>query len=136
MTRPARRTAVLLLLAVFIAGAAAGWVLEELVDDIDWPVRSGDHGQANPPARGDTFDEDEEEDFLRTLGLTTAQRDSMDHLLDAGEDRLEAYWAGKLPEMEALLDSTRSAIKASLTPEQRTAYDRWLAGQRHPNFER
>ena len=128
MTWPARRTAILLLLAVFLAGVAAGWVLEEVVDELDWPKqRSG--SSAGAP-RGGTFDDDEEEEFLEGLGLTRAQRDAVDRLLDDAEDRLENYWKTKLPEIQGLLDSTRAGIRSLLTPEQRAAYDRWLAGQR------
>ena len=135
MTWPTRRKAALLLALVFVSGGAAGWLLEEVVDDLDWPAASStDRPHERSGESG--FDEDEEEDFLRTLGLTPTQRDSVDHLLDQGEDRLEAYWAGKLPEIERLLDSTRLAIKALLTPEQRQAYERWLAGQRDATTQR
>ncbi len=129
MNWASRRKALLLLGLVFLAGGATGWVLEDVVD-LDWPSQSANDPLGDHTADGG-FDEDEEEDFLRSLGLSRTQRDSVDHLLDAGEDRLEAYWAGKLPEIETLLDSTRLAIKSLLTPEQRQAYERWLAGQRH-----
>ena len=36
-----RRTAVLVLLAVFLVGGMVGWVLEEIVDDRDWPSARG-----------------------------------------------------------------------------------------------
>ena len=133
MTRASRRKAILLLCLVFFAGVAAGWVLEDVVD-FDWPSQSSRGPSGDHTADGG-FDEDEEEEFLRSLGLTRTQRDSVDHLLDEGEDRLEAYWAGRLPEIETLLDSTRLAIKTLLTPDQRQAYERWLAGQRHTTTE-
>ena len=135
MTWPARRTAILLLLAVFLVGVAAGWVLEEVVDELDWPGQSSGAGRGDAPRGVGDFDEDEEEEFLESLGLTKAQLDAVDRLLDEGEDRIEEYWKGRLPEIEALLASTRDGIRRLLTSEQRAAYDRWLAGQRHPTTE-
>lgn len=129
MTVRARRTAVLVLLAVFLAGAAAGWVLEEVVDEIDWPAR-GDVRHDSRDRNEDPLDDDAEEDFLEGLGLTRAQLDSVDRLLDAREDRLEAYWTTRLPDLQGLIDSSRAAIKELLTPEQRAAYDRWTQLQR------
>jgi hypothetical protein len=41
-------------------------------------------------------------------------------------------WAGKMPEIEALIDSTRTEIRSLLSPEQREAYERWVARQRAP----
>ena len=131
MTLPARRTAILVLLAVFLVGGAAGWVLEETLDDIHW------FGQREPgqdhDSGGDPLDDDAEEDFLETLGLTRAQLDSIDELLDRREDRLESYWKTRLPDLQALIDSSRTDIRALLTPEQRAAYDRWLGASRQPN---
>ncbi len=129
MSGRARRTAVLVLLAVFLAGAAAGWLLEEVADDLDWRMPAG--ARHEPPDRDDDpLDDDAEEDFLESLGLTRAQLDSVDRLLDAREDRLEAYWATRLPDLEGLIDSSRAAIRELLNPEQRAAYDRWARQQR------
>jgi hypothetical protein len=128
----ARRKAVLLLLVVFLAGGAAGMLLEDVVDDLRWPAWLG--GAEPHGARGgDPFDDDAEEDFLESLGLTGQQREAVDRLLDRREDRLEAYWSVRLPEMARLVDSTRAEIRALLTPDQRDAYDRWVARQRTPS---
>ena len=124
MTRRVRRTAVLLLLAVFLAGGLAGWVAEDVADEIHWlDRRSGHDGERRD---GDPLDDDAEERFLEGLGLTSAQLDSVDELLDRREDRLEDYWRSHLPDLQALLDSSRQEIRALLAPGQRTAYDRWL----------
>jgi hypothetical protein len=133
MSWAARRTAVILLLAVFLAGGAAGWLLEDVGDEIHWP---GGHGEGSAPDRPDEdepFDDDAEEDFLETLGLNRAQLDSVDHLLERREDRLEDYWKSRLPDLQALVDSSRQEIRALLTPEQRAAYDRWLGAQSGPS---
>lgn len=129
MTR-ARRTAVLVLLAVFLVGGAAGWVLEEVVEDLDWPSFPTDGDRRGNQDPDDPLDDDAEEAFLEGLGLSREQLEAVDRLLDRREDRLEAYWQGRLPEIEALVDSTRQEIRNLLTPDQRTVYDRWVRDQR------
>jgi len=129
MSWATRRTAVLVLLAVFLVGGAAGWVAEEVVDEIDWPARHGDGETPDRPDEDEPFDDDAEEDLLETLGLSRAQLDSVDHLLDRREDRLEDYWKSRLPDLQVIVDSSRQEIRAVLAPEQRIAYDRWLGAQ-------
>ena len=135
MSWAARRTAVLVLLAVFLVGGAVGWVAEEVADDIHWPGRH-DHDRDKTPDRPDPdepFDDDDEEDMLEKLGLSRVQDDSVDQLLDAREDRLENYWKSRLPDLQVIVDSSRQEIRAVLTPEQRAAYDRWLGAPSGPN---
>jgi hypothetical protein len=133
MSWAARRTAVILLLAVFLTGGVTGWLLEDVVDDIDWPGSHRDGSTLDRPDEDEPLDDDAEEDFLETLGLSRAQLDSVDHLLEGREDRLEDYWKSRLPDLQALLDSSRQEIRALLTLEQRAAYDRWLGAQSGPN---
>ena len=133
MSWAARRTAVLVLVAVFLVGGAAGWVAEEVVDEIHWP---GHQHKDKTPDRSDDdepFDDDAEEDLLETLGLSRAQDDSVDQLLEAREDRLEEYWKSRLPDLQVIVDSSRQEIRAVLTPAQRDGYDRWLGGASGPN---
>ena len=132
MVAGVRRKAVLILLAVFLAGGLAGVMLEDVVDDLDWSwphvVRDTErHDRSNDP-----MDDDAEEEFLEGLGLSRDRLEAVDRVLDRREDRLEAYWAGKIPEIEALIDSTRMEIRGLLSPEQREEYDRWVARQRTP----
>jgi hypothetical protein len=131
-----RRTAILVLLAVFLVGGMVGWLLEEVVEDRDWPSfeleqdddgRQGDH---------DPLDDDAEEVFLKRLGLSTEQSRAADRLLDEREDRLEAYWKGRIPEIETLVHSTRQEIRKLLTPDQQAAYDRWIEEQRDHTIAR
>ena len=129
-----RRTAAILLVAVFLTGGAAGWLLEDVVDDIAWPGSHRDGSTLDRPDEDEPLDDDAEEDFLETLGLSRAQLDSVDHLLEGREDRLEDYWSSRLPDLQALLDSSRQEIRALLTPEQRAAYDRWLGAQSGRNL--
>ena len=133
MSWAARRTAVILLVAVFLAGGATGWLLEDVAEDIHRP---GGRGDAPAPDRhndDEPFDDDAEEDFLESLGLSKAQLDSVDELLERREDDLEEYWKTRLPDLQAVIDSSRQEIRGLLSPEQQAAYDRWLGTQPSPN---
>jgi hypothetical protein len=133
MSWAARRTAVILLLTVFVAGGAAGWLLEDVADDIHWPDGHGEGSKPDRPDEDEPFDDDAEEEFLETLDLSRSQLDSVDDLLDRREDRLEDYWKSRLPDLQALVDSSRQEIRSLLTPEQRAAYDRWLGAHSGPD---
>jgi hypothetical protein len=131
MTARTRRTAILVLLAVFLVGGMVGWLLEDVADSRDWPSLEVEHDEDD--GRGgdaDPLDDDAEEAFLKRLGLSPEQYRAADRLLDEREDRLEDYWRGRIPEIEALVDSTRQEIRKLLTSDQQAAYDRWIAEQR------
>lgn len=113
----------LAIVTVFAVGLAGGAWLEDVVDDIDRPVF----------AAGDDDDEDDaddddlsEETILANLDLTPAQRADIERAFEAREDRLESYWDAQLPDLEAVIDSSRIEIRGILTPEQRTTYDSQL----------
>jgi hypothetical protein len=132
MVAGVRRKAILILLAVFLAGGLAGVMLEDVVDDLDWPWLYAGPDTEHHDRANDPMDDDAEEEFLGGLGLSRDRLEAVDRVLDRREDRLEVYWAGKIPEIEALIDSTRTEIRGLLSPEQREAYDRWVARQRAP----
>ena len=112
-----RRRAVIALLLVFATGLAGGALLEDIVDEIDRPLFAAD----------DHDDDDfSEERLLRNLDLTGEQRSRVERAFAAREDRLEAYWEGRLPELESMIDSSREDIRAILTPDQRAVYDSQL----------
>jgi hypothetical protein len=73
---------------------------------------------------------DGEEDFIESLGLPKMEEKALERLLDEREERLETYWEGKLPEIQALIDSSRVEIRSLLPPDARVAYDDWVARQR------
>ena len=129
MSWAARRTAVFLLVTVFLAGAATGWLLEDVVEDIHWGAGGGDVSMADRHQDDEPLDDDAEEDFLQSLDLSAAQLDSVDELLERREDHLEDYWKTRLPDLEAVIDSSRREIRDLLSPEQQAAYDRWLDNQ-------
>lgn len=121
----ARRSAIAALAAVFLVGLAGGVVLEEVVDDFDWSSANHTNDRDQPD---DPIDDDAEEAFFARLGLQADQRAAIERALDEREDRLERYWEGKIPELRALVDSSRAEIRLLLTPEQQSAYDRWISG--------
>ena len=131
-----RRTAIVVLLAVFLVGGMVGWLLEEVVEDRDWPSFELEHDDDGGQGDHDPLDDDAEEVFLKRLGLSAEQSRAADRLLDEREDRLEAYWKGRIPEIEALVDSTRQEIRKLLTPDQQAAYDRWIEEQRDHTIAR
>ena len=111
-----RWRAALALAMVFVAGVAGGALIEDLADAVEDAVFTADHDD----------DDESEEAFLKRLDLTASQREGVTRALHGREDRLEAYWDTQLPQMELLLDSSRNAIRALLTPSQREAYDTYI----------
>jgi hypothetical protein len=122
-----RRTAIVVLATVFLVGLAGGAVLEEAIDDFDWPFTGNSNGDGRSPPPDDPLDDDAEEAFFDRLGLPNDRRRAIEQALDAREDRLEHYWERKLPELRAIIDSSRAEIRLLLTPEQQAAYDRWIS---------
>ena len=118
-----RGLAALVLAAVFILGLTCGVVVEDLLDDMDWPVL----GQWEESDWEDEADDDDaDEALLEGLSLSREQRAEIERILERREDRLEAYWSRRLPEIQALIDSTRAEIRNLLTPDQQVVYDRRL----------
>ncbi len=114
MRRP-RAVAALLLALAFASGGLAGMALEEAAG-LDW---------------FDFLDEDVRRDgrLLDGMGLSGAQREQVERILDRQEDRLEEYWAARLPEMQAVAAASHDEIRAVLTPRQRTVFDRRVRAQ-------
>ncbi len=116
-----RGIAALVLAAVFILGLTCGVVVEDLLDDMDWPVLGQDNDWED-----EAEDDDADEALLEGLSLSREQRAEVERILERREDRLEAYWSRRLPEITALIDSTRAEIRNVLTPDQQAVYDRRL----------
>ena len=114
MRRP-RAVAAVLLALTFATGGLAGMALEEGMG-LDW---------------FDFLDEDARRDdsLLEGIPLSGAQRRQVEGILDRQEDRLEEYWAARLPEMQALAAGSYDEIRAVLTPEQRGVFDRRVAAR-------
>lgn len=114
MRRP-RAVAAVLLALTFATGGLAGMALEEALG-LDW---------------FDFLDEDARRDdrLLAGIGLSGAQREEVERILDRQENRLEAYWSARLPEMQAIAAGSYDEIRAVLTPPQRAVFDRRVAAQ-------
>ena len=119
-----RLAAVAALLATFVAGAAVGVGLNQ------WRHRTDDgrvgrgHGGGGP--RG----------FLAPLDLSTAQRATVDSILERHRGELDRFWAGPGQQLRVIVDSTRNEIRAVLTPTQRAKYDSMLTERRRREHER
>lgn len=110
MSGRARRVGALLLGLAFVVGGLSGMALEEGLG-LDW---------------FDFLDEDRdpEERLFAELDLTGRQRERIDEILERREDRLEAYWRGRLPEIGAIMDRSYAEVRAVLTPGQLPAFER------------
>lgn len=111
MKRRAKVVASLLLSLVFGVGALTGMALEEALG-IDW---------------FDFLDDDWDEAegrLLDGLDLTREQRSQAEEILERKEDRLEDYWNGRLPEIQAILRESHGQIREILTPQQQIVFDR------------
>lgn len=115
--RRMRLLAVLSLLVVFAAGALVGAAVERGRDD--GPGRSGPRRGGGPPplfAEGSPV--------ARRLGLTEAQRDSIETLTQRDRARGDSIFRETRRGMRVRFDSTMRAVEAVLTPDQRAEWDR------------
>jgi len=119
MTRRPRVVAAALLLLTFLVGGLAGMATEEALG-IDW---------------FDFLDADsrsEERGMLADLGLSDAQRASVDEILERRAARLEAYWESRLPEMRTLVAESYDQIRAVLDEPPRDRFDARIRRQGVP----
>jgi hypothetical protein len=108
-----RRNAVVLLVAVFVAGLVVG------VGGLTVAERSGLH--LVPPAQ---HGQGSYSDFLsRRLDLSPAQRDSVKSVLDRHRPTMDSMRAAVAPPFETLRRQIRSEIRAQLTPAQQQQFD-------------
>lgn len=110
MNGRSRTTAVLLLALTFSVGALSGMALEEALG-IDWFEFLD-------------VDDDAEDRLLAGLNLTREQSARAEAILERQEDRLEAYWESRLPEIQEILRESYAEIRGMLDEEQQAAFDR------------
>jgi Spy/CpxP family protein refolding chaperone len=113
----ARAVGILLLAATFTVGGMAGMAVEEAMG-LDW---------------FDFLDEDaapSEDRLFAGMELTAAQRARIDEIRERREDRLEAYWASRLPDIQRIVDESYGEMRAVLPPERHADFDRRVRGLR------
>jgi Spy/CpxP family protein refolding chaperone len=106
----ARAVGILLLASSFFVGALSGMAAEEALG-LDW---------------FDFLDEDAvpaDERLFTGMGLTDAQQRRIGEIRDRREDRLEAYWEGRLPDIVRIMDESYGEMRGVLTPAQQPAFD-------------
>ncbi len=97
-------------IAVFAAGAAAGVVADRYVQRERLQRQWG-----NQRAMRNRLADD--------LGMTDAQRASMDSLLDDRNRQYDSLMAPMRPTLDSLGSATRQRLRQLLTPEQQATYD-------------
>jgi hypothetical protein len=97
------------LVLTFAAGAAVGWGLGHRPGP-------GGHGprRGPPPPTRETFDR---------LGLTAAQRASVDSIFAARRAQIDTFWQGPGQRLRFILDSTAIDVRAALDSAQRVKFD-------------
>jgi len=109
--------AVVLLAAVFIAGAVVGGAV------VEWEPWDHDHGRN---ANGFVAHLTEE------LDLTQVQQDSISAVLERWRPQMDSAWAEVRPRIETVRAKIRSDIAAQLTDAQRAKYDEMNKRHREP----
>ena len=119
MLNRSKLAALMLLAAVFVAGAAAGWGVREGTDH-----RGRGRGRGGGP--------DAMVNHLgRELDLTPAQRDSVRAIFARHHPEIEALWAEVRPRFDSIKARVRAEISGQLTADQQTRYQRLLDDAEH-----
>jgi hypothetical protein len=108
MFNKSKALAIGLLVATFVLGAAVGGAA--------WAALEDDRG---PPSRRGRERVSFAERLERDLGLTTAQRESVDVILGRREDAMRDMWSEMQPRYDSLRAQIRGEIDAVLNEEQR-----------------
>lgn len=109
MSRWTRSVAALLLALTFAVGGLAGMAVEEAAG-LDW----FDFLDEDAPAEARLF---------AGMGLTGEQRERIEEILERRDDRLEAYWEARLPEIGGIMAASYGEMRSVLTPGQTAAFD-------------
>ena len=111
MRNRARAVGILLLAATFSVGALSGMAVEEAMG-LDW---------------FDFLDEDaspSEDRLFAGMELTAAQRAQIEQIRERREDRLEAYWESRVPDIQRVVDLSYGEMRAVLPPDRHAEFDR------------
>lgn len=117
MPNRSKLSAVALLVVVFIAGGAAGWLIHD----------STEHDR-RPRGRGP----DAMVAYLtHELKLTPAQADSVRAIFARHRPETEGLWAQVRPRFDSIKTVVRAEIDAQLTPDQRARHQRLIEEAEH-----
>jgi len=100
-----------LLLGAFVLGGLAGGAATLVVDHQT-------HKRVHADRRGPSF----VERLTKDLGLSDAQGDSIQIVLDRHQPAMDSLWQKMRPQFEAERQAIRTEITALLTPEQQAKY--------------
>ena len=110
MSSSARRTAVVVVIAAFIAGLLVG-----IAGDRLYLFRTGRFF----PRRGSEFAARHIVAKLdRDLNLNEAQEKQIEHILESHHAKIDAAWNAARPQVRQEIDATNNEIERVLTPEQ------------------
>lgn len=117
MRHRARVVGALLLAGTFLVGGMAGMVAEEAMG-LDW---------------FDFLDEDAtpgDERLFAGMRLTGEQRRRIEEIRERREDRLEAFWESRLPDIQRIMGDSYGEMRGVLTPQQQPAFDQRVSEMR------
>ena len=117
------RHTVITVILTFLLGFAAGMALRDVVAELPLPfaVSSPDFDHELDDAL------EREKRVLRGLGLSADQRQRVDEAFTRRENTLVDYWATRIPDMQRIIESSRTELRTILTTEQRKQFDKDLA---------
>lgn len=128
--RRTRLLGLVLLVVTFLVGLFSGaaldrrWVLAQpATAAAAVPAPRGGATPANAPRSRDA-------DIFDHLELSAEQRVRIDSILEAGKVKVDSFWEQEGPRLRAVIDTTRSEVRALMTPAQREEYDRLRAERR------
>ena len=119
MSKKPAIVAVILLLAVYLAGVVTGVASEDRLERIAFPGVPVD----------EDYDDDledvieQEERLVKSLWLNSEQQQTVTRLMAEREARLVGYWDQRMPDMHAIIDSSRAEIRRQLDSAQVVKYD-------------
>jgi len=118
MLNRSKLAAVALLVAVLVAGGAAGWTAREGTERED-----RGRGRRGPDAMVGYL--------AKELDLTPAQRDSVRAIFVRHRPEIEAFWREVRPRFDSIKTRMRAEIDAQLSPDQKVRHERLVEEAEH-----
>jgi Spy/CpxP family protein refolding chaperone len=128
---------ILATMVIFGAGVVTGGLL---VRQAMWgrPFRAAHTSPTTRPAT--TSAGNMRMDFLRRaereLDLTTGQREQIDRILSASQERTKKIMEPVSPRLKELMQDTKEQVRSVLTPEQQKRFDEITKTQPHPRDQK